>query len=97
MVSWLFRSFFDAGFLIFARLDMDKHVGDLHSMIVDRELEIVQTLLEDVLTFSEAMLKACEVCAELDCLLSFAQASRTNNYVRPDMVEENVIDIVQGR
>ena len=76
---------------------MDRYVGDLHSMIVDRELEIVQTLLEDVLTCSEAMLKACEVCAELDCLLSFAQASIMNNYVRPDMVEENVIDIVRGR
>ena len=76
---------------------MDKYVGDLHSIIVDRELEIVQGLLEDVLTLSEAMLEACEVCAELDCLLSFAQASRMNNYVRPDMVEENVIDIVQGR
>ena len=40
---------------------------------------------------------ACDVCAELDCLLSFAEASTAGNFVRPQMVEENVIDIKQGR
>lgn len=77
--------------------DLDKYVGDLHSMIVDRELEIVQDLLEEILKTSDTMLKTCDVCAELDVLLSLAQASRLNGYSRPEMVRENIIDIVQGR
>lgn len=40
---------------------------------------------------------ASTVCAELDCLLSFAEAARAFNYQRPRMVEDPVVDIVQGR
>ncbi|KAG6377088.1 muts domain V-domain-containing protein [Boletus reticuloceps] len=77
--------------------DMDNHIGDLHPAIVDREIEIVQELLDKVLQFGQAMEDACTVCAELDCLLSFAEAARAFNYRRPQMVEDPVVDIVQGR
>ena len=40
---------------------------------------------------------ACDACAELDCLLSFAAATRSYGYVRPTMAEDNVIDIKEGR
>ncbi|KAF9242539.1 muts domain V-domain-containing protein [Melanogaster broomeanus] len=77
--------------------DMDNHIGDLHPAIVDREIEIVQELLEEVLVHDKAIVDACDVCAELDCLLSFAEAARAFDYRRPEMVEEPVIDIIQGR
>jgi DNA mismatch repair protein MSH5 len=70
---------------------------DLIDTSSDREIEIIQTLLEKVGVFEEAMATTCDYCAELDCLLSFAEASRAYNYVRPDMVEDNVIDIRAGR
>jgi DNA mismatch repair protein MSH5 len=76
---------------------MDTHIGDLHSTIVDRELEIVQELLEEVLKCDEVIRTACTVCAELDCLLSFASASRQYNYRRPEMVQDNILKITQGR
>ena len=76
---------------------MDIHIGDLLSLIVDREIEIIQGLLEEILVYDQVMGHACDVCAELDCLLSFAEASRMYNYQRPRMVEENIIDIQQGR
>ncbi|KIK45627.1 hypothetical protein CY34DRAFT_22463 [Suillus luteus UH-Slu-Lm8-n1] len=77
--------------------DMDTHIGDLHPSIVDREIEIVQELLERILVFSEGMRQACDICAELDCLLAFAEASRAYNYCRPQMSEDSIIDIDQGR
>lgn len=40
---------------------------------------------------------ASSVCAELDCLLSFAEAARRFDYRRPRMVEDPIMDIVQGR
>ena len=76
---------------------MDIHIGDLHSTIVDRELEIVQELLEYVLASDEAIGAVCDVCAELDCLLSFAEASQLYQYQRPKMVDQNIIEIIQGR
>ena len=76
---------------------MDTHIGDLHSLIVDREIEIVQALLEEVMAHEEAICRVCDICAELDCLLAFAGISTAYEYRRPVMVEENMIEIVQGR
>ncbi|KAK7048433.1 muts 5 [Favolaschia claudopus] len=77
--------------------DMDTHIGDLHPSIVDREIEIVQELLEEIVVQFEPMATACDIAAELDVLLSFADASRAFEYQRPEMVEDNIIDITQGR
>ncbi|KAH8825333.1 DNA mismatch repair protein MutS [Flagelloscypha sp. PMI_526] len=77
--------------------DMDLHIGDLHSSIVDREIEIIQELLLDVMKVDKAIVRACDICAELDCLLSLANASIAYNYRRPKIVDEDVIEIVQGR
>ncbi|KIK91641.1 hypothetical protein PAXRUDRAFT_796689 [Paxillus rubicundulus Ve08.2h10] len=77
--------------------NMDNHIGDLHPAIVDREIEIVQELLDKVVVHNEVMANACDVCAELDCLLSFAEAARAFDYRRPEMVEQPVINIIQGR
>ncbi|KAI9058149.1 hypothetical protein FKP32DRAFT_1582301 [Trametes sanguinea] len=77
--------------------DMDTHIGDLHPAIVDREIEIVQALQERMLAYAEDSGRACDICAELDCLLSFAEASRSYDYRRPCMTEDNIIDIKQGR
>ena len=35
--------------------------------------------------------------ARLDCLLSFANVARENNYIRPVIAEDDVLDIHQGR
>lgn len=35
--------------------------------------------------------------ARLDCLLSFANVARVNNYIRPVIAEDDVLDIHQGR
>lgn len=64
---------------------------------VDREIEIVQALLDEVLRHGPTMEDASSVCAELDCLLSFAGAARAFDYRRPRIVEDPIIDIVQGR
>ncbi|KAI0366907.1 hypothetical protein BV20DRAFT_951195 [Pilatotrama ljubarskyi] len=77
--------------------DMDVHIGDLHPAIVDREIEIVQALQEKVLVYAPDISRACDICAELDCLLSFAAATRSYDYRRPRMTEDNVINIKQGR
>jgi DNA mismatch repair protein MSH5 len=76
---------------------MDNHIGDLHSAIVDREIEIAQGLLEEVLVHEKMTSNVCDICAELDCLLSFAEASKNHNYRQPDMVDDNVIEIIAGR
>jgi len=60
-------------------------------------LEIVEDLLKKVLVHEEALTRICDLCAELDCLLSFAQAARTYDLNMPDMREDNIIRIIKGR
>jgi DNA mismatch repair protein MutS len=39
----------------------------------------------------------CSLVARLDCLLSFSNVARANNYVRPHICENDIIDIKDGR
>ena len=64
---------------------------------LDREIEIIQALLDKILQFDDAIAAACDACAELDCLLCFADAARLYNYNRPFMTEDNIVYIQQGR
>lgn len=63
----------------------------------DREIELVHDLLEKIMLFHDSMINACDVCAELDCLLAFAEAARTFDYRRPQMIDGSIIDVVQAR
>ena len=60
-------------------------------------MEIIHELAEKLLPFSGAISEACDICAELDCLLCFAEATNQYSYRRPQMSEENVVNIKQGR
>ncbi|RUP45064.1 hypothetical protein BC936DRAFT_148657, partial [Jimgerdemannia flammicorona] len=76
---------------------LDETLGDIHGLIVDKEIEIMQMLSERVLEYAPLLICTAEVCAELDCLLSLADAARKYNYCRPTMANENVLKIVRGR
>jgi DNA mismatch repair protein MSH5 len=66
-------------------------------LCIDREIEIVQTILQTALKAEEDIEVVCDICAEFDVLLSFAEASRTFEYSKPIMVQGDVIFIEGGR
>lgn len=55
--------------------------------------ELVQALSE----FIPAIQINANQIARLDCLLSFATAARENNYIRPVIADDDVLEIHQGR
>ena len=55
--------------------------------------ELVQALSE----FIPAIQINANQVSRLDCLLSFATAARENNYIRPVLSDDDVLDIRQGR
>ncbi|KAJ3163330.1 MutS protein msh5 [Geranomyces variabilis] len=77
--------------------ELDETIGDIHSIIVDREIELMQRLQETILAYRGSLIQIAEVCAELDCILSLAEAARKYDYTRPEMTEESVLEIVKGR
>ncbi|GAA6004146.1 hypothetical protein JCM10207_002453 [Rhodosporidiobolus poonsookiae] len=77
--------------------DLDKHVGDLNSFITDKEIEIIHALLQHLLRLTPSLLAASDALAELDCLIAFAEAAQLYEWIRPEMVEKPVCEIVGGR
>ncbi|KDQ17450.1 hypothetical protein BOTBODRAFT_185628 [Botryobasidium botryosum FD-172 SS1] len=77
--------------------DLDHHIGDLHTAIAGNEVEIAHRLQQQILGFADILMTLCESIAELDCLLSFAVASKLYGFQRPHMTDEDIINIKNGR
>ncbi|CAN1339815.1 DNA mismatch repair protein MSH5, partial [Linum perenne] len=77
--------------------ELDELLGDIYHKILDMERAITRDLVSHILQFSAHLLKAIDFVAELDCLLSLALVARQNNYVRPVLTEDPLIDIQNGR
>ncbi|KAJ9551389.1 hypothetical protein OSB04_015434 [Centaurea solstitialis] len=77
--------------------ELDSLLGDIYHKILDMERAITRDLVSHILEFSMHLLKGVSFAAELDCLLSLALVARQNNYVRPTLTAETVLDIRNGR
>ncbi|OVA07809.1 DNA mismatch repair protein MutS [Macleaya cordata] len=77
--------------------ELDNLFGDIYHKILDMERAIVRDLVSHILLFSSHLIKAVNFAAELDCFLSLALVARQNNYVRPILTEETLLDIRNGR
>jgi len=61
------------------------------------EIEIFEDIRSQVLDSMEVLYRASRVVSKLDVYCSLALVAIENNYVKPEIVEENIIDIKGGR
>jgi DNA mismatch repair protein MutS len=61
------------------------------------EFELFERLRTELLEYTDQLYSAAESIARIDLCCSLAVAARENGYVRPEIVEENIIDIREGR
>lgn len=64
---------------------------------IAREQKLFDELIASLRTRARVIAEFADLCAELDALLCFAQVARNRGWVRPEMVEETVLDIRAGR
>ncbi|CAN4118258.1 unnamed protein product [Withania somnifera] len=77
--------------------ELDNLLGDIYHKILDMERAITRDLVSHILQFSVHVHKAVSFAAELDCILALALVARQNNYVRPNLTAEDLLDIRNGR
>ncbi|KAL5805233.1 hypothetical protein ACOSQ3_032033 [Xanthoceras sorbifolium] len=77
--------------------ELDSLLGDIYHKILDMERAVIRDLVSHILLFSNHLLKAVNFAAELDCFLSLALVAHQNNYVRPILTVETLLDIQNGR
>lgn len=61
------------------------------------ETHIFNTLIDFIAEFTATLQVNCNIIAQIDCLFSFAKVAKENNYIRPIITTENVLDIKKGR
>ncbi len=61
------------------------------------EYELFEELRLYVAEFAEDIQQVAEAIAQLDCLQSFAEIAYRNNYCKPSIADDQVIDIKKGR
>ncbi|MBN2731349.1 MAG: DNA mismatch repair protein MutS [Balneolaceae bacterium] len=61
------------------------------------EYELFEELRLYVAEFAEEIQQVAQAMAELDCLQSFAEIAFRNNYCKPSIADDQVIDITKGR
>ncbi|XP_062872816.1 mutS protein homolog 5 isoform X2 [Trichomycterus rosablanca] len=77
--------------------ELDDILGDLHCDIRDMETAVMTQLQATVLQRSGCLYKMLSLYAELDCLMSLAQASQNYNYCSPVLTEHCRLTLHQSR
>lgn len=65
--------------------------------ILALEMQLFAELIQEMQEFIPQIQINANIVANIDCLLSFAKVSEDNVYVRPEVDDSDVLDIVQGR
>lgn len=73
-------------------MELDDSIGDIHSIICDKELKIIQDLKNDILIHVKQLLISINLISELDCLNSFTINAINNNYIKPIINDDENID-----
>lgn len=61
------------------------------------EMNLYQQLLAEIEPFIASIQTNAHIIAQLDCLLCFANNAKQYNYHKPDIIQEPILDIRQGR
>ncbi|XDV31872.1 hypothetical protein PO909_002807, partial [Leuciscus waleckii] len=77
--------------------ELDSMLGDLHCDILDMEMAVMRKLQASVLQRSGCLHKVMSLCAELDCLIALAQASRDHGYCCPTMTPSQRLALIESR
>jgi len=74
----------------------DKILG-AEEKILSLETQIYNALVESLIEYIPVIQINANIIARADCLLSFANVSQTNKYIRPELNDSDKIDIKNGR
>ena len=65
--------------------------------IIDLEYQLFVEIRDKVKEYIPRLQNISKVISEIDCLQAFANVSSSNNYVRPKLVNERVIKLIEDR
>lgn len=76
---------------------LDDEIGDIYADMTDLEIEIVLLVTDQILPHRYELCLLGRKLAELDCLLGLAEFAAENSLVKPTVIEEGPLHIIEGR
>src|SRR5690606_21403885 len=77
--------------------EFEDKVTTAEARAIEREKLLFERLCKQAAQHSTALSEFADLVAKLDVLRCFAEIAQRYGYVRPEIVDEPVLDIVQGR
>jgi DNA mismatch repair protein MutS len=77
--------------------DYEEKILGAEEKIMALELKLFTNLVISLMDFIPVIQLNSSLIGRLDCLLSFATIAQKNNYVRPHLFENDILDIKDGR
>jgi DNA mismatch repair protein MutS len=77
--------------------ELEEKIINAESAITSLETQLFDAFLQEVLTYVEPLILTSQYLGKLDCLISFANLSRENRYVKPDIHEGFSLSLIACR
>jgi DNA mismatch repair protein MutS len=77
--------------------NMEEKILGAEEKLVSLEYELFTKLRDEISSHIDRMKKSARLLSELDCLSSLASISLENNYCKPKIINNGIIDIKEGR
>jgi DNA mismatch repair protein MutS len=77
--------------------EYEEKILQAEDKILELEKKLFEELVFEICDFTTIIQQNAILTAQLDCLLSLAEAARKNDYVKPDLDESLVLEIKKGR
>ncbi len=77
--------------------DYEEKILGAEEKIMSLELKLFTDLVISLMDYIAVIQLNASLVGKLDCLLSFATIAQKNNYVRPHLFENDILDIKDGR
>ena len=77
--------------------EVESKIINAKSNIIELEAKLYDDLINSLKKSISIYLNNAKLLATIDCFLSFAIVSKTNNYIKPKITDDNKIDIKNGR
>ncbi|XP_068897033.1 mutS protein homolog 5-like isoform X2 [Tenebrio molitor] len=76
---------------------LDESLGDINAEIIAHENRILQRLSSFVIKYNKDIREPLRVLGLIDALIALAKVSAQNNYVRPNLNTDNIVEIQDCR
>jgi DNA mismatch repair protein MutS len=77
--------------------DFESRILTAHDRCIEIEKRVVEELRQFVLTAAGRIRRTCAAIAEIDLLANFAHIAALRSYVRPQIEEGSVLEVIAGR